>query len=207
MNAVDSYDPERGLAFGTFAAVAVRRAIHRFGVAAGEVVRVPDHVRTTRRHVRKAADHLSRQSESGDTWQHVADYLEISKQEVVEALAQSDDTVSLDALVDDKAPAGEFFPDPKALDVETALGEHETSRLVEAEVARLDERSRRIIEAKYQRDREDSSTLADIGREFGVTRERARQLESRALRALRTRSAISQRSSLGTRRRRTRATF
>ena len=193
MNAVDSFDPDYGLPFGTFATIGVRRAIHRFGASAGELVHIPEEVRWRRRRVYGAAQYLAERRGAAPSWDEIASYLDMPRSEVAEAFEAYDDTVSLDAEDSDTAPLSNVIADAKAVDAEGALSAFEEERHVRHEIGRLDDRSRELIQSRYDvRDR--GATLAEIGREFGVTRERARQIESAALRTLRTRGGTSGRT-------------
>jgi RNA polymerase primary sigma factor len=193
MRAVDSYDPDRGVTFGRFACTSIRHAMERCGAMAKELVRIPEQVRLRRRRVLKATEHLSDKEGRAPAPDAVADYLEVSAGQVADALEGEASTCSLDACAEGTVAGGGLAAYSSEVDVADTIAAKEDERLVGERVAELDERSRRVIEARFGVERREPATLAQIGRDLGITRERARQLEARALQELRTRGSAPQR--------------
>lgn len=193
LRAADAYDPTRGFAFGSFACTAIRRAMSRFGSAASRPVHVPVEVRARRNRVCQAERHLTTRDGVAPSWQEIADYLGVSMAVVVDALDSREEAVSLDSSVDDDTPILSRLADDDAPDVTEAIEVAQADRRVRDSVAALEERDRKILESRFDLAANGAATLAEVGRDLGVTRERARQLEAQALRQLRARGAAGRR--------------
>lgn len=193
LRAADAYDPTRGFAFGSFACTAIRRAMSRFGSAASRPVHVPVEVRARRNRVCQAERHLTTRDGVAPSWQEIADYLGVPMAVVVDALDSREEAVSLDSSVDDGTPILARLADDDAPDVAEAIEVAQADRRVRDTVAGLDERDRKVIESRFDLAESGAATLAEVGRDLGVTRERARQLEAQALRHLRARGAAGRR--------------
>jgi RNA polymerase sigma factor (sigma-70 family) len=195
MRAAETFDPSRGVAFATFACMAIRRAMHRFAESTSRPVHVPNDVRARRRLISQTARHLSDADGRSASWQSVADYLDVPLRAVVDALSVSEASVPLDhGLDDDRDSVADRFADGRCVDAAEAASDAEWDRLVERSVAELSERERSILRARFGLGDVSPATLADVGRALGVTRERARQLEARALRNLRRDTTAPQRT-------------
>jgi RNA polymerase sigma factor (sigma-70 family) len=186
LKAVDTFDPERGVPFGSFASISVRHAIHCSAATAKQLVRVPEALRVRRTNVRKATAYLSARDGHEPSVDAIAEYLEVSSHDVVEALEDGGAPCSLDSPIDEHAPSLASVVDTEAIEAADALGAFQDKRLVRGRISALDERKRRLIESRYGVDGRGQSTLAQIGRELGVTRERVRQIQESAFRELRT---------------------
>lgn len=187
LRAAESFDPGRGFAFGSFACTAIRRAMSRFGSAASRPVYVPTEVRARRQRVRQAERQLTKDDCLPPTWDEIAEYLGVSHAVVVDALDDREDAVPLDASSEGSMPILGRLADDSTPDAAEILEVAQADRQVRESIAALDPRDRRILESRFDLDETGATTLAEVGRILGVTRERARQLESRALRQLRTR--------------------
>lgn len=197
LRAVESYDPKRGFAFGSFACTAIRRAMSRFGSKASRPVHVPSEVRARRQRIRQAERYLTRQDGLAPTWAQIAEYLDLPLPLVIDALDNREESLSLDDPVEGAAPIIDRLADDTAVDVVEALSGVETDRQVRRTITGLETRDRRIIESRFGLENREAAKLSDIGREHGITRERARQLEARALRRLRTRGSAPRRHTGG----------
>jgi len=191
LRAADTYDPRRGFPFATFACTAIRRAMSRFGSAASRPVHVPVEVRARRTRIRKVETYLTERDGVRPSWETLAEYLEVPIADVIDALGSHEEPLSLDASGDDDAPIMDRLVDATTPDVTELLAVSQADRQVRDYVATLDARDRRVIEARFALQEPGAATLADIGRDLGVTRERARQLEARALRQLRTHGRVA----------------
>jgi RNA polymerase sigma factor (sigma-70 family) len=193
MKAADTFDPERGLTFGSFASMAIRYAIDRCGAMAKQLIHVPEEVRLRRRRVLKTAEHLGDGQGHAADVDTVADFLDISTGDVADAFEWELQVCSLDSSSDGATAGVEGLACADAPDVTDELVAREDERLVREQVAELDERKRRLIEARYAAGQQERATFADLGRELGITRERVRQLEASALHQLRTNGSAPRR--------------
>lgn len=191
LRAAENFDPKRGCGFASFACTAIRRAMTRFGSAASRPIHVPIEVRSRRSQIRKAERYLTGRDGTLPSWQSVAEYLGLSMADVVDALGEREETLSLDASSEDEAPILDRIVDEKALDAVETIAVAQADRQVRRHVETLDARDRQVIESRFALHDMGTATLAEVGNDLGVTRERARQLEARALRQLRTRGTPS----------------
>jgi RNA polymerase primary sigma factor len=202
LRAADTFDPRRGSAFASFACTAIRRAMSRFGSAASRPVHIPSEVRARRQRVRQAERYLTGRDGTPPTWDAIGEYLGVPLSVVVDALDDREEALPLDASTEDDMPILGRLADDTTLDAAEAVEAAQADRQVRDSVAGLDVRDRTVIESRFDLDDSGGATLAELGRALGVTRERARQIEARALQQLRTRGSAGRRDT----RRRRRAT-
>jgi len=191
MKAVKRFDPERGVRLVSFAIHWIKAEIHEFVLRNWRLVRIA----TTKaqrklffnlRSMKPSLDPLSRDEIRG-----VAEALNVKPEEVVEMETRlAGHEMSLEPAVDDDersfAPIA-YLADPDAEPSEV-IEANETARLraegLESALSTLDARSRRIIEARWLREKA-PATLHDLAQEFNVSAERIRQIESKAMQKMR----------------------
>jgi RNA polymerase sigma factor (sigma-70 family) len=193
LRAVDSYDPKRGFAFGSFACTAIRRAMTRFGSAASRPVHVPSEVQSRRYRIRNTERYLTTRNGVAPSWEAIAEYLGVTMADVIDALDNREESVSLDAEIDEGMSIIGRLADDATPEASETIAIAQADRHARETVAGLDARERKILASRFDLDESGAATLAEVGRDLGVTRERARQLEARALGQLRTRSAAARR--------------
>jgi RNA polymerase sigma factor (sigma-70 family) len=196
MRAVETFDPQRGVPFAAFAGPVIRRAMAEFVRATSKPVRVPKQVDDFRRRIRHAAWYLASRFGKRVQPEEIAEYLEVPKPKVVEALSADERSVPLDvAPGDEEEPLVEHLADPRGADPADLVDSDQHAYPLDKCLAELTARDRRVIELRYGSDACEDVTLEEVGRDLGVTRERARQLEARALRSLRLREQRGRRGS------------
>ncbi|GIW03602.1 MAG: RNA polymerase sigma factor RpoD [Chloroflexota bacterium] len=187
MKATDKFDYTRGYKFSTYATWWIRQAITRAISDQSRTIRLPVHVGETINRVRKTGHRLQQILEREPTREEIARAMDISDDKVRQVLDVSRHPVSLEAPVGQEGDAflGDFIEDdsmPQPL--ELASQQLLKSQISEA-LAKLTERERKIIVLRFGLEDGRFRTLEEVGREFGITRERIRQIEAKALRKLR----------------------
>ncbi|MBQ0927241.1 RNA polymerase sigma factor WhiG [Saccharopolyspora endophytica] len=184
VDAIEKFEPERGLKFETYAMQRIRGAILD-DLRAQDWV--PRSVRSRARDVERALERLEAKLQRTATDAELADELELSLEELRELFAQLQMTsvVALDDLIGAghaQASLAETLPDDRAEDPVAALVDRDSRRQLAEAVERLSERDRVVVTLYYF----ENLTLAEIGRVLGVTESRVCQLHTRAVLRLRT---------------------
>jgi RNA polymerase primary sigma factor len=187
MKATDKFDYHRGFKFSTYATWWIRQAITRAISDQSRTIRLPVHVGETINRVKKTSHRLQQILEREPSQEEIARAMDISDDKVRQVLDVARHPVSLEAPVGSEGDAflGDFIED----ETMPAPLELASQQLLKAQIGdaldKLSERERRIIVLRYGLDDGRFRTLEEVGRDFGITRERIRQIEAKALRKLR----------------------
>ena len=191
MKAVERFRPELGCRFSTYATYWIRQTITRAVANQGNTVRLPVHMYELRRKIRKASGSLERELNRPATDAEVARALEISISRVENAQASGiiANPLSLNTILRDtdgrQVEFGEMIPDNTQPEVGDEVAEEMMKQRVRGLLDGLSARERGVIEMRFGLDGKGEKTLQEVAGEFGVTRERIRQIEKNALARLR----------------------
>lgn len=187
MKATDKFDYHRGFKFSTYATWWIRQAITRAISDQSRTIRLPVHVGETINRVKKTAHRLQQILEREPTQEEIAKAMCVTDAKVRHMMDVARHPMSLESPVgsDGDAYLGDFIED-EAMPAPLEIASRQMLRShIGSALDRLSERERKIVIMRYGLEDGEFRTLEEVGRDFGITRERIRQIEAKALRKLR----------------------
>ena len=187
MKAAERFDHRRGFKFSTYATWWVRQGITRAIADQSRTIRVPVHMTEAYQRVYKATRQLTQRLGRQPSLGEVAGSVQSTREKVTQTLQAFQDVMSLEHPVGEgEAFLGDFIPDRESPTADNRLDHDEMSREVARALGALSPRENAVIRLRFGIGQGEPMTLEEVGRILGVTRERIRQIEAKALMKLRT---------------------
>ena len=186
MKAVDKFDYHRGFKFSTYATWWIRQAITRAIADQSRTIRIPVHMTETINKIKKVTRQLTQKLNREPTVEEISQSIDIPKDKIHKVLKVSRDPLSTDSPIgEEDATLGDFIEDKDLASTPSNYSDNlHLKEDISSLLGMLNEREAKVLRMRFGIEMNGEHTLEEVGKQFGVTRERIRQIEAKALRRL-----------------------